>query len=331
MRTLGPLLMFLTRPGCRARAALGGFVWLAFTLATLPGWAEALLLLGPLVVLPLGLALLLPRDADPGATPLRGAAGVQLPAALPLLGAVILPAGPVAAALALPWLGFTLVLAVAGLARLWPRVPKSAAEIGFAAALLFPAVGGGWLVLSALGARPLGFTPEIVRATAIHFHYAGFALPLLAGLTASVRPGLASRVVCAGVVTGVPLVALGITLSAFGVRLPEWLAAWFLAAVCAVLAGQQAGLASRPRPGRLLLAVSGLSLLLGMGLAALYAWGTYWGPAWLDIPLMLRTHGAINALGFALPGLLAWNLAADGWRAEARREEAMRTPVEAGA
>jgi hypothetical protein len=302
------LLSDSTPGSWRTRAALGGAVWLAFVAAVQPGWAEALLLLAPLVAVPLGLALLIPAQGEPDTRSLRLAALGQLPAALVLLGVFLLPAGPGAAALALPWLGVTGLLALAGLARLRQPGPLSAAAICRTAALLYPVVGGGWLILSALGARPLGFAHEIVRATAIHFHYAGFALPLLAGRLAAVRPGPAARVVTAGVVLGVPLVALGITLSAFEVRLPEWLAAWSLAAACIPLGAGQLALSPGGRGARLLLAVSGVSLLAGMALAAAYAWGSYWGPAWLDIPLMLRTHGVLNALGFALPGLLAWNL-----------------------
>jgi hypothetical protein len=70
------------------------------------------------------------------------------------------------------------------------------------------------------------------------------------------------------VVLGVPLVALGITLSAFEVRLPEWLAAWFLAAACVPLAAGQLALDPGERRARLLLVVSGVSLLAGMALAA---------------------------------------------------------------
>jgi hypothetical protein len=316
MSSVTAMLAHSTPGACRARATLGGVIWLAFVAAVQPGWAEALLLLAPLVVFPLGLALLIPRTQ--GAV-WRQATAVQLPAAVILLGAFALPSGVAAVACALPWLGFTGLLALAGLVSLCLGLPRSAAEASAVASLLFPAVGGGWLVLSVLGARPLDFSPEIVRATAIHFHYAGFALPLLAWLTASARPGAAARAAAAGVVAGVPLVALGITLSAFGVRLPEWLAAWFLVAACVPLAVLQLRLASCPgRHGRVLLAVSGLSLLAGMTLAALYAWGNYWGLAWLDIPLMVRTHGAINALGFALPGLLAWNLGTEAPPGEAR-------------
>ena len=57
---------------------------------------------------------------------------------------------------------------------------------------------------------------------------------------------------------------------------------------------------------RSLFAVSGLALITGMTLAGVYSFGQYWGLHWLEIPDMLRFHGAVNALGFAIPGLLAW-------------------------
>jgi hypothetical protein len=172
------------------------------------------------------------------------------------------------------------------------------------------AIGGAWLVLSALGARPLDFPAEIVRATATHFHYAGLILPLLASRTAQTCGCRLSRAVLVCIVAGVPLVAAGITLSAFGARLPELVAAWFLAGVCIALAGFQLSVAIHTGrlAERLLLGVSGLSLLAGMGLAMMYSLGNMLRTDWLDIPLMLRTHGVINAFGFALPGLLAWNL-----------------------
>ena len=52
----------------------------------------------------------------------------------------------------------------------------------FDAGLVYLAVGGGWTVLAWGGLRPLGFAAPIVLLTAVHFHYAGFALPLLTGL-----------------------------------------------------------------------------------------------------------------------------------------------------
>jgi hypothetical protein len=107
---------------------------------------------------------------------------------------------------------------------------------------------------------------------------------------------------------GVPLTAVGITV---GPRWPlvEALASWELTAACVLVAFLQMLLAVRsgPLPSRLLVFLSGISLFAGMGLAAAYALGVYTHRNWLDIPTM-RWHALINALGFALPGLLAWTI-----------------------
>src|SRR5256885_1534113 len=72
---------------------------------------------------------------------------------------------------------------------------------------LYWLVGAGWLALARFGLRPLGFSPEIVLATAVHFHFAGVLLPVL--VLRSTGPRLVPPVLL-----GVPLVALGITLAA---------------------------------------------------------------------------------------------------------------------
>jgi hypothetical protein len=306
MTLVRDLLRDITPTACRARGAVGAAAWAVGVGLTEPGWGAALLLLAPLVAIPLGLALLSPQ----GGTLWRVAVLVQLPAALLLLAGLTLPPGPVAACFTLPWLAVTGLLALVGARRLLRHGLRSAEELCVSAGLLYLVVGGGWTVLTALGARPLDFPAEIVRATAVHFHYAGFVLPVLAARAAGAQPIRLARVVAVGLIVGVPLVAMGITLSAFGVRLPECLAACALAVVASGFALVQLRVAlSLGHPGgRLLLAGSSLALLAGMTLAALYAVGNYGGFGWLDIPLMLRTHGVLNAVGFALLGLLAWNL-----------------------
>jgi hypothetical protein len=297
---------------CLRSALGGGGAWILAVAILWPGWAAALFLLAPLVLVPLGLALAATSDRR-RVSPRLWQAGValQLPAALALAFAFALPPGPGAAALTLPWLAFTLLTALLGLLHLHSRGARSVAEACIDAGLVYLAVGGTWALLSRWGARPLDFSDIIVLATAVHFHYAGFVLPLLTGLAGRVLPGRMFRLAAAGVVIGVPLVALGITLSALGIALPEWLAAWFMAAASILTAGLQLRVAARSGAPvqRLLLTVSGLSLLGAMTLAGLYALGSYWGLPWLDIPTMLPTHGAVNALGFALPGLLAWTFA----------------------
>ena len=84
--------------------------------------------------------------------------------------------------------------------------------------MVYLPIGGAWLVASRLGIQPLGFGDTIVLLTAIHFHFAGFAAPLLAGFAGrAVRDRqTASQVVAlaaTGIILGTPLVAAGITFS----------------------------------------------------------------------------------------------------------------------
>ena len=75
---------------------------------------------------------------------------------------------------------------------------------------------------SQLRSRPryvLGiFSDAIVQLTAVHFHYAGFALPIVAGYAASYLGR--SPLVPALVIIGVPATAVGITVGGW----LEWLA-----------------------------------------------------------------------------------------------------------
>ncbi len=154
----------------------------------------------------------------------------------------------------------------------------------------------------------MGFEDQIVLLTAVHFHYAGFVLPILAGQAGRALDCAAARFAELGVVAGVPAVAMGIAFS----PILEWLAASVLAGACVIVAWLELrlGLTSNERPTRWLWIGSAASLCVGMVLATVYAAGQYWGVEWLTIPQMLPTHGAINTVGFAMFGLLAWNLSA---------------------
>jgi len=291
-------------------AALGLIAWVVGLIVLRPEWAPALLLLGALVAVPLGLASL-----DDMAELLRGFGlhtvlpWIQLLSAGMLVASFAFGAGERAGALALPWLLFTAFVALLGFTRLLGGGYRSAAGITTSAGLIFITVGGGCTAASRWGARPMEFGEPMVLLTGVHFHYAGFALPILAGLAAQTLRNLRARLAVAGVVLGVPFVAVGIT-AGRSLHLVELSAAWFLAVACLLVVALQAELAARAvsRAGRVLFALSGLALLAGMALAAVYALGAFRESAWLEIPTMVLWHGTLNAVGFALPGLLAWHL-----------------------
>jgi hypothetical protein len=294
----------------RASALAGFGGWLAWVAGTRPdplsdAWAEALVLFAALVVVPLGFV----------ATGISRFAARILPyASFSLIASLSLARGLWATALALPWLAVTLVAALEGVRRaLAPKTP-GAAETARIAALVFLPIGAGWLVLARFGARPLGFSDSIVLLTAAHFHYAGFALPAVVGsvVAALGRARSIDRIAVWLVVSGVPLVAAGITATQLGTTAAlEPVAAWVMAAGGALTAWLELELARVDRKRRALLAGSAAALGFGMILAALYGARSWLAIAALDIPWMRVLHGTANAFGFALLALLAFASADD--------------------
>jgi hypothetical protein len=262
-------------------------------------------LIAPLFLVPFGLRLL---AATPGAEPPRFAARAALPAALLLTLSFMATPGPLAAVLSLPWLVVTGIVALmAGLrllrdpARFHPGV-RHATD----AAVTFLAVGAVFATTDRLGARPLDFPSEVILLTAVHFHFAGFVLPLAGALAYGRRPTRWLEIALGLLVVGIPITALGF----IGVPFASWVGAMLTAA-----GGLGIGLATlavardlRPRRARILAVIAGASLLVSMPMAAIYASGVLFGATWLDLPTMARIHGGLNALGFALPVILAWTI-----------------------
>jgi hypothetical protein len=66
------------------------------------------------------------------------------------------------------------------------------------------------------------------------------------------------------------------------------------------------GILAKGWRGRWLLFVAGGSVAVGMSLAAVWAIGEYPLQAFVNIRQMAQFHGVLNAIGFALCGLLGW-------------------------
>src|SRR5262249_61736011 len=116
-----------------------------------------------------------------------------------------------------------------GAIHLLQRGRRSIADISVNVGFIYLAVGGTWAVLSRSGWRPLDFRDIIVLATAVHFHYAGLILPLLAGLAAAKLRDGQSQLAAARAIIWVPLVPEGLTPAALGITLVERLADWVFA------------------------------------------------------------------------------------------------------
>ena len=267
----------------------------------------ALFLLAPLVVVPLGLRLIEPDGSFANRVHRMATLG-SWPAGAALGLAMALPAGALAAALAVAWLGIATLRAVAAAAERVTEVRATRRDAAWidAVAAAFLVVGATWIVADRLGIRPMGFDPTVVRLTAVHFHFAGFGLLLVAGRLAERLGGVTPRLAGALTGIGVPLVALGFMgLPVAGmVGVVTVAAAGLVVGVLQVrVAGSMGSFAARG-----LARLGGLSLFVTMPMAILWQIGLLMPVAWIDLAAMVRIHGVLNALGFGVASTMAWTL-----------------------
>lgn len=301
----------------QASSAVGGVVWLVLWFVPVLGDGDMgtitrLLLLAILVCVPLALLLVeTPYRDGRHPWPHSVAVAVQPVAAAMAVGSFLVPSGVVAGALAAGWFAVTALAGLFGVFRFLTRGTRRVEETVLDAGLIYLPVGGAWLVVSRLALNPLGFGDMIVLLTAVHFHYAGFIAPVLAGLAGrhAAREGKGRSwvypFVCGGLIAGPPLVALGITLSPLVEVVAVFLQAgslvlfalWLLFGIVPTMDGV---------PVKLALAVSAISVMTAMGFAAAYGLGEFVGREAISISRMVQVHGWLNAAGFALCGLLAW-------------------------
>jgi hypothetical protein len=255
-----------------------------------PAYLYWILLAGPVLFVPWGLGLLSKRWPAQQLLFTR-----LLPfAGMILVAAFCLPSGGLAASLAGVWL-----LVVAGLG-VWAGRRFRELPLAALLAITFLWVAAAWAFADRLGWRPLGFDPLIVLLTAIHFHYAGFALALM---TAFLPKSAWQITLSKGLIVGVAGVAVGITSTQL--QGPAWIEV--TAVTLMVLVGWGVALLQwyeanrmRQRSSKLLLKMGSVALFGGLLLALLYGWRFAHAWPWLTIPWMYATHGVLNSVGFAL-------------------------------
>jgi hypothetical protein len=291
-------------------AVLGASIVAALATARALAMAELLVTLAALVIVPLGLAVIdAPDRLGRRDLPMRAATKLVIPAGAALTASMLLERGTLAGSLAVPWLAVTLLVALSGARRALARGSVPLAELVIDAGCALLAVAGIWACASRFGVRLLGFDDQWVILTAAHFHFAGFALSVLAGLAGLAgRARPLPRAIGWTLILGPPAVALGITFS----PTLEVVGAWSLALASLAFAGWQGLEAARgtelSRASRAALAISSLSLGAGMLLALGFSLANYAGLSRPTIGDMLATHAPLNALGFATCGLIARTL-----------------------
>jgi hypothetical protein len=265
-----------------------------------PGLVGVVVALGMVVVVPLGLR----RLDTAGLGPLcRGWPFVGAVAAVALL----LPRGSLAVLLVVPYAAACAAATGCGLRRLARNRRLMPRELAAVTATTSLSVAALSLVAERAGAELLGFSLAVHGLTVAHFHFAGFAAALLAGLTAGRAPNQAAVLGAVAVPVGTATVAVG----HFTGRWTELAGAVVLTAglLCTSwVAARRVAPRLEPIARRLLL-VACWATPVTMLLAVHFALGRATGLPHLSIPQTAATHGVLNALGVGLCGLLAWHRA----------------------
>lgn len=298
-------------------AIVGTAVWVVvFAAATGPladriGLLEGLWLIGPLVVVPLGFAVLRP-PAGPARTLLL-ARRLALPAALLVVVAILAEPGDTSVLLSLPWAAVAVIALWAGI-RWVILVPRLRAKVIVpVAGIVYLAMGAAALVAWRGQLRPMDISDTGVALAAVHFTFAGFGAAVVADRTRAAATRRRGRSVAgaAGVVTVVamPVLVAGLVTDR---AILDLAGAMLLAAGVLVVAGVMlTGALRRERAAgsTALLLVSSGSVLFALVLALQFAYGQWSDTYTLSVTRMLELHGTVNGLGFVVGGLLGWTLA----------------------
>lgn len=298
----------------RLIAVEGAVLWLIILLiptsdSTSTELIHKVVLFAVLVIVPLGLSVIGPEASG---NSLFRLVAYSLPHALILtVLSFLFGKGPVSAILASTWLIVTILVAIYGLARLVSHGFKHLEELSIDAGLLYLPVAAVWLVIYRLGSQPFGYGETIILLTAVHFHFAGFATPIIAGMNGRVLAGSnyprkIFAVSVFAIVAAMPLVAAGITFSPWLGFVGTLLLTLGLVLQAVLTFGWVRPLIT-PVVGRTLLMIGAISSCVAMIFACLYAYSLATQTLILTIPQMAMTHGLLNAFGFVTCSLIAWS------------------------
>jgi len=299
-------------------AAVGLVTWLVLLLKPTADSASTelihrIVLFAVMVVVPWGLSLVPPSDRSGiGFWLYNIAVALQSGGATFTFLSFFLERGTLAGAFVCGTLIVYIVIALYGVTRLISRRSLfPIAELSIDAGLIYLPVAGAWLVIYRLGMQAFGFGEIIILLTAVHFHFAGFATPIIAGLSGRVlstkdHPRQIFAFVVFAIVAAMPLVAAGITLTPVVGLAGTLLLSVGLVLLAVLTIGWVRPAMTRPL-GKVLLTLGALFSCLAMVLASLYAYSLATHTLIFTIPAMAMTHGILNAFGFVTCSLFAWS------------------------
>lgn len=201
------------------------------------------------------------------------------------------------------YFAFTVMIALNGFSRFLRRGFTSLEEFSIDLGMMYIALGGGWY-FAYVTDIDTGFTPLLTWLTGIHFHYSAFLLPIFIGLLGRLYKPRSYSVLTTLLLATPMVVAIGITFS-------RWIELFSVLLYIVGLAGMIAIAWRTDYPKRTqkwLVVTSFTSLGLTIVFSLLYVLGNGFGLTSITIDFMLRFHGILNCVVFALLGIAAWLL-----------------------
>ncbi|WP_404459063.1 YndJ family protein [Oceanobacillus kapialis] len=205
------------------------------------------------------------------------------------------------AVLALFYLAFTVLVACYGAKRLLQRGFARFEEFMIDIGCMYLAIGGAWYFASVVQMET-GFSPILTWLTGIHFHYASFLLPVFAGFLGRLKQNRFYKMAGIAILLAPILVAVGIS---FAVMLEFLGVILYMIGIYSLIILAWKTSFSRPLQAwlvRLSFSALGISILFSL----CYAFGNMTGMFYVTIDFMLRFHGVMNGVLFAMAGLIGW-------------------------
>ncbi|REB07457.1 hypothetical protein DVB69_11565 [Sporosarcina sp. BI001-red] len=202
------------------------------------------------------------------------------------------------------YLLFTIYIALYGITRFLHRGFTNIEEFSIDLGLVYLFMGGGWYFAFVAGID-LGFSPLLTWLTAIHFHYSAFILPIFIGWIGRLHRSALYHWAEVALLAAPMIVAIGITFS-------RWIEMFsvllYIYGFCAIIwIVWQLPFADRLQKWLLRLAFSALAVTITFSM--LYVLSNGFGLFSVTIEFMLRFHGVLNCIIFALFGIIGWSLA----------------------
>ncbi|MGP4073512.1 YndJ family protein [Piscibacillus sp. B03] len=197
------------------------------------------------------------------------------------------------------YLVYTITVALMGVRRFLHRGFTHLEEFLIDLAMVSLAVGGMWFFAYEAGINT-GFSPVITWLTAIHFHYAGFLLPVFVGLLGRVGKPKLYYWLAPATMIALALVALGIT---FSTTLELLSVLVYIFAIYGLI-GISFYIKYLSNSQKWLFRLTFMALGVSIMFSLLYAYGNWSGNYTITIEFMIKFHGLTNALLFAGAGTL---------------------------